>query len=176
MDVLTLANPHWEALTPETQQAFHLAATLPFLHRYYLAGGTGLALHLGHRLSVDLDFFSAAVDAVGPEERSAMATAFDDPTLSVSHDKDMTFVATWRGVGISFFRLALYPLAQAPCWLKGVPAFAVSAARALAYFADAEAAPMPQMLDRTSWTTMKRFLERQALEAGREHLEDLWSG
>jgi hypothetical protein len=32
---------------------------------------------------------------------------------------------------------------------------------------------MPQMIDRTSWTTMKRFLERQALEAGRQRLEDL---
>ena len=44
----------------------------------------------------------------------------------------------------------------------------------MAYFADAEATPMPQMIDRTSWTTMKRFLERQAVEAGRKHLEDHW--
>jgi len=28
------------------------------LRRFYLAGGTGLALHLGHRRSHDLDFFS----------------------------------------------------------------------------------------------------------------------
>lgn len=27
-------------------------------HRFYLAGGTALAIQLGHRLSVDLDFFS----------------------------------------------------------------------------------------------------------------------
>ncbi|MCX6841871.1 MAG: nucleotidyl transferase AbiEii/AbiGii toxin family protein [candidate division WOR-3 bacterium] len=30
------------------------------LHGFYLAGGTGLALQLGHRVSEDLDFFSAA--------------------------------------------------------------------------------------------------------------------
>ncbi len=29
-------------------------------HGFYLAGGTGLALQLGHRVSEDLDFFSAA--------------------------------------------------------------------------------------------------------------------
>jgi nucleotidyltransferase AbiEii toxin of type IV toxin-antitoxin system len=32
---------------------------LPAVRSFYLAGGTGLALHLGHRQSDDLDFFSA---------------------------------------------------------------------------------------------------------------------
>jgi hypothetical protein len=30
------------------------------------------------------------------------------------------------------------------------------------------------MIDHTPWATMKRFLERQAMAAGRKHLEDLW--
>ena len=30
----------------------------PMLNQFHLAGGTGLALHLGHKLSVDLDMFS----------------------------------------------------------------------------------------------------------------------
>jgi len=42
----------------------------------------------------------------------------------------------------------------------------------MAYFDDAEALPMPQMLERASWTKMKRFLEHQALEAGSKHLHD----
>ena len=46
---MALLTPHWQALTPETRQAFQIAAALPFIQRYYLAGGTGLALHLGHR-------------------------------------------------------------------------------------------------------------------------------
>ena len=56
MEFMTLSQPHWEALTGETQEAYHLVSRLPFIQRYYLAGGTGLALHLGHRFSVDLDF------------------------------------------------------------------------------------------------------------------------
>ncbi len=223
---MALLNPHWQALTPATRNAFHLAATLPFIQRYYLAGGTGLALHLGHRFSVDLDFFSPAEDGVGPDERAVLRTVFDDLSLSISHDKDMTFVATWRGVGVSFFRLALYPLVQEPLLLDGVPVatveeigamklaaiiargtrkdyvdlyfilqqtplerlfmvaavkyaqvrtFAVSAVRALTYFVDAEGTSMPQMIERGSWATIKRFLEHQALEAGRQQLEDLWS-
>jgi hypothetical protein len=222
---MALLTPHWEALTPKTRAAFRVAAGLPFIPRYYLAGGTGLALHLGHRFSVDLDFFSPAADSVGPDERAAMQAAFADPSLAIAHDKDMTFVATWQGVGISFFRLALYPLVQEPLPLEGVPVttveeigamklaaimargtrkdyidlyfilqrtplerlfevaavkyaavrtFAVSTVRALTYFVDAEATPMPQMIERTSWATVKRFLEHEALRAGRQHLEDLW--
>ena len=46
METLTLTDPHWEALTSETRQAFHLAAGLEFIQHFYLAGGSGLALHL----------------------------------------------------------------------------------------------------------------------------------
>lgn len=220
-----LAQPHWEALTPATHEAFDQVAPLEYMPRFYLAGGTGLAFHLGHRFSVDLDFFSPELDAVGPDERAALRERLDDASLAITHDKDATFVANWRGVGVSFFRLPLYPLVQEPLMvgnvrlatvaeigamklaaaidrgtrkdlvdlyfiLQQVPletvfqvaaakyarvrSFAVSATSALAYFADAEALPMPRMLDRTPWPKMKRFLEQQALEVGRKHLADLW--
>lgn len=220
-----LTFPHWEALTPETRDALRIAGRLPFISEFYLAGGTGLALHLGHRFSVDLDFFSADPQAVGPDVRDALRRAFDDPTLAITYDRDGTFVANWRGVGISFFRLALYPLVGPTVEVEGVPlasieeigamklaavidrgtrkdlvdlyfilraaplervfevaavkyarvrTFAVSAVRGLAYFEDAERLPMPRMIDRTPWPKMKRFLEQQALEAGRKQLESLW--
>jgi hypothetical protein len=49
---------HLEVLT--SRQALVLKAIGPVFSRrgFYLAGGTGLALHLGHRRSIDLDFFS----------------------------------------------------------------------------------------------------------------------
>lgn len=54
-----LAQPHWEALPPNAAEVLkHLANTTP-LEPFYLAGGTALALRLGHRVSVDLDFFGA---------------------------------------------------------------------------------------------------------------------
>jgi len=219
--------PHWEALTPETRDAFQVAARLPFIHEFYLAGGTGLALHLGHRFSVDLDFFAPAANAVGPDVRVILRESFADPTLSIIFDKDGAFAAIWQGVGISFFRLSLYPLVQPPIEIEGVPVatieeigamklaaiidrgtrkdlvdlyfilqqvpieqlfkvaavkyacvrtFAVSAVRGLAYFEDAERLPMPRMIDRTPWAKMKRFLERQAMEAGRKQLAGLWEG
>jgi len=102
VEPLTLQQPHWEALTSETQQAFHLVEKLEFAKRFYLAGGTGLALHLGHRFSVDLDFFCEQPDAVNPEERATLREALNDPILSITFDKDSTFVANWHGVEIFF--------------------------------------------------------------------------
>lgn len=221
----SLTRPHWEALTPATRDAFRLLDRLEFIKRFYLAGGTGLALHFGHRFSVDLDFFSSDADSVGPDERSILRSLLDDPTLDITYDKDSTFVATWHGVGISFFRLNLYPLVKSTLLLENVPlasveeigamklaaiidrgtrkdmvdlyfilqqvsldslfhvaatkyakvrTFAISATRALAYFEDAESLPMPQMIDKTPWSKMKKFLETKAVEAGRKRLGDLW--
>lgn len=223
--MVALDRPHWEALTQATREAFHQVKKFPVIERYYLAGGTGLALHLGHRYSVDLDFFSEEGDAVGVGERASLREIFEHPSLAITYDQEATFVATWRDVGISFFRLPLYPLVQPPLLLEGIRlatipeigamklaamidrgtrkdlvdmyfilqnvsletvfevaavkygkirSFPVSATRALAYFTDADSLPMPQMIDKTPWSKMKRFLEQQALEAGRKRLSDLW--
>lgn len=48
-----------ETLYPKTRQVLENIKKLPVLSDFYLAGGTALALQLGHRKSVDLDFFSA---------------------------------------------------------------------------------------------------------------------
>ncbi len=47
------------ALLPDTLAAIQLAGKIPVINEAYLAGGTALALHLGHRISVDLDFFTS---------------------------------------------------------------------------------------------------------------------
>ncbi|MBM3293150.1 MAG: nucleotidyl transferase AbiEii/AbiGii toxin family protein [Candidatus Aminicenantes bacterium] len=45
-------------LAPETRGALEQLAALTSRRHFYLAGGTGCALQLGHRTSRDLDFFS----------------------------------------------------------------------------------------------------------------------
>lgn len=49
---------HPETLYPKTKQVLELIKDLPILSGFYLGGGTALSLHLGHRKSIDLDFFS----------------------------------------------------------------------------------------------------------------------
>ena len=47
-----------KTLLPDTLRAIKLISNFPEIKKAYLAGGTALALQLGHRISVDLDFFT----------------------------------------------------------------------------------------------------------------------
>jgi predicted nucleotidyltransferase component of viral defense system len=48
---------HHESVTPTTYQLLKFICSLEELQDFSLAGGTALALQIGHRISVDLDFF-----------------------------------------------------------------------------------------------------------------------
>lgn len=50
---------HRETISQNVEQTLRDLQQVPLATRFYLAGGTGLALQLGHRRSVDLDFFLA---------------------------------------------------------------------------------------------------------------------
>lgn len=50
---------HREVMTAATEATLRALQGASLLDHFYLAGGTGLALQFGHRLSQDLDFFSA---------------------------------------------------------------------------------------------------------------------
>src|SRR3989344_1269988 len=47
-----------KTLLPDTLRAIQLISGFPEIKKAYLAGGTALALQIGHRISVDLDFFT----------------------------------------------------------------------------------------------------------------------
>jgi hypothetical protein len=49
---------HIECLAPQTKKVLARLAPMVISYRCTLAGGTALALHLGHRLSQDFDFFT----------------------------------------------------------------------------------------------------------------------
>lgn len=47
-----------QTISKQTKQSLEVIGSLPLANQFYLAGGTALALQLGHRTSLDLDFFS----------------------------------------------------------------------------------------------------------------------
>jgi len=51
-------NLHLDTLPVVQQQLFEVLSVHPFIQDFYLAGGTCLALHFGHRKSLDFDFFT----------------------------------------------------------------------------------------------------------------------
>lgn len=49
-----------KTLQSDTFRAIQLASSISLIQSAYLAGGTALSLQLGHRVSVDLDYFTEA--------------------------------------------------------------------------------------------------------------------
>ncbi|MDO8569778.1 MAG: nucleotidyl transferase AbiEii/AbiGii toxin family protein [bacterium] len=71
----------------------------PIAAPFYLAGGTALALLLGHRISVDLDFFSKDTFSVSLliEKLNTLGS------LKIEDQSETTFNGSLDGVKISFF-------------------------------------------------------------------------
>ncbi len=46
-----------DSLDPPTRLLFQQLGKEPLISSFFLAGGSALALHLGHSISIDLDFF-----------------------------------------------------------------------------------------------------------------------
>lgn len=89
-----------------------LLSKLSFLKSdFYLAGGTGLALHVGHRESIDFDFFT--VDEFDTEKLfKSLEDVFGLSTLTkIQEEKNTLTVIDSFGVKISFFSYP-YPLIE----------------------------------------------------------------
>jgi Nucleotidyl transferase AbiEii toxin, Type IV TA system len=53
---------HLEAIEPSTLSVLKRLQSLPALEKFYLVGGTALALKYGHRISIDIDLFGEHLD------------------------------------------------------------------------------------------------------------------
>ncbi|GAB4580423.1 MAG: nucleotidyl transferase AbiEii/AbiGii toxin family protein [Anaerolineales bacterium] len=53
-----MSNLYWNTVSPALRAVLDGFSKSPIASEFYLAGGTALALQIGHRVSVDLDFFS----------------------------------------------------------------------------------------------------------------------
>ncbi|PIQ35868.1 MAG: hypothetical protein COW60_01710 [Candidatus Yonathbacteria bacterium CG17_big_fil_post_rev_8_21_14_2_50_43_9] len=68
---------------------------------YYLAGGTALALQLGHRKSVDLDYFIAnPIDTLALKNK--LAEIFSETTVEILFETKDTLWCVIDGVNVSF--------------------------------------------------------------------------
>ena len=96
---------HPEVILPEVADAAGRLAGLEALRDFYLAGGTALALHLGHRRSIDLDFFSAQ-----PFDEDRLIAAVQAlPEFSVLSKSTQTVHLHVSGTKVSFIGYG-YPL------------------------------------------------------------------
>ena len=90
-----------KTLLPDTVRAIELVSGTPIIKKAYLAGGTALALHLGHRISVDLDFFTQ-------EELDENILAADLSSLQEFKEEGKAWRTNWGKVGETKFSLFYY--------------------------------------------------------------------
>jgi hypothetical protein len=84
---------------------------------FYLAGGTAMGVHLGHRASVDLDFFSRTPTADLDAIKEAVRGCFDRVEVVTATDAALHLLCD--GLPIDFVRYP-YPPLEAPREAFGV--------------------------------------------------------
>ncbi|MBI4475409.1 MAG: nucleotidyl transferase AbiEii/AbiGii toxin family protein [Acidobacteria bacterium] len=104
-----------DTLDPPARVVFQQLGREPFLSAFFLAGGSALALHLGHRISIDLDFFSqreySMLELLGHLQSLGR--------LSIATQDSDTLVGELNGVKLSFFTYP-YPLLEDVVMCEGI--------------------------------------------------------
>ncbi len=92
---------HFNILPPETKKAIDFLSAQEWFGKtdWYLAGGTALALQVGHRKSVDLDFF---IKHSRFDNMDLLDRLSSSGVLETSVNKDNTVFAKLFGAKISF--------------------------------------------------------------------------
>lgn len=206
-----------QAVTPGCLWAINHLRVCDFIGGFYLAGGTGLALQIGHRISTDLDWFSATCRLDTAVREQISQTLRERGQFEVVSEQDGMLFTRVLGVDVSFV-YQHHPLLESTVEYRGVqlasptdiglmklaaivsrgtrrdfvdlyclreiapldrllelatrkyadrPHFQVVAARALAYFEDAEQQPMPELLAPVRWMDVRRYCEEAARRLAR---------
>ena len=98
---------YWNILDRKRKKILPLPGSVK--DTFYLAGGTALALQLGHRDSEDFDFFSPVSYDTSSLFEELKKTYFSFQVVRVQEDKDTLTVIVDNGVKLSFFTYP-YPL------------------------------------------------------------------
>ncbi|MBN1642105.1 MAG: nucleotidyl transferase AbiEii/AbiGii toxin family protein [Anaerolineae bacterium] len=111
---------HWEAITGGMRRVLRTIGDSALSARFYLAGGTALALQLGHRRSVDLDLFSEQ-DEVRTETHLQVLRTLRTfrPTLVEQEWGNLVLILEQIGLRVGFFGYG-YRLAEQPARAEGV--------------------------------------------------------
>ena len=97
----------WNTITEDMRLVLSGFSQSAIGARFYLGGGTALALQIGHRRSVDLDFFSPTEDI--PAIRSMLENALAPFYATLADSAWGNFVYLANGVRVGFYGYG-YPL------------------------------------------------------------------
>lgn len=92
----------WNTITPSMRALWKAFCESDISKEFYLAGGTALALQLGHRHSVDLDFFSPTQSDIS-SLTEPLKLAFKGYTLQQVHNPWGNLILTVENVRVGFY-------------------------------------------------------------------------
>ena len=129
---------HFETIEPATLELLRSILSISELNSTRLVGGTSLALQLGHRKSVDLDFFGKI--PYNTQELSGILSSVGN--VKILQDSKNIHIFLINGVKVDSFM----------------------ALKSLLYFDDAEKDIMPIMIKEQSWHEIKEKITRSVNE------------
>ena len=110
---------HWEAITPACRAALDVLQKQAFLRKFYLAGGTALALQLGHRISKDLDWFSPTAQLKRAERERIRRVLARTGAFVVTAEQDTMLFTRLMEAEVSFI-YQHHPLIEPTVDLDGI--------------------------------------------------------
>ncbi len=109
---------HFETLPGATKKALDFLSSQNWLKKsdWYLAGGTALALQVGHRRSVDLDFFNPSASF----SEGRLVQHFKGTDWSAGFIKEATIYGKLLGAKVSFIGYPFFIPKDKPVWYGNV--------------------------------------------------------
>lgn len=104
-----------DAVPTGTMDILEFVANQPCLKDFYLVGGTSLALQIGHRLSVDLDFFTSQRKDINEIENELLF--LEDFKLNAKNN--YSIFGEYKGVKIDILNYP-YKFISEPIMYKGI--------------------------------------------------------
>ena len=121
---------HPEAITSEQRKIFDKFKNFP---EYYLAGGTALALQIGHRLSIDFDFFYRK--ELPPQLFPKIKKVFKDFNVEIIVNNPEQLTVNVNEINLTFVKYSFSPIFKLKIYkaikLLSVPEIAAAKAYSL---------------------------------------------
>lgn len=108
-----------EVLTKDAYKVFVALKKLSFMKDFYLAGGTGLALRIGHRVSIDFDFFTDKNDLSLQHQNNILQRLRQESNFLIESQENGTLKVRLGNTLVSFFYYP-YPLISSTVELEGI--------------------------------------------------------